>query len=86
MPGREYIVNQLQKRGLSRRRALYILNHVLDCMAKALQSGESVETPLGDLRVIDVKRKPSRGWYLGKIITNYKYPKTVVLKRKERNK
>ena len=45
-----YIVRKLRERGLSRRRAVQILNSILDEVATALARGEEVEFPFGSLQ------------------------------------
>jgi nucleoid DNA-binding protein len=77
--GRDYIIKQLQERGLSRRQATSILNNVIDYMNEALSKGEDVELPFGKLQVKKHSRSPKRMWALNKIVTTYKEPNTVVL-------
>ncbi len=50
-------------------------------MKEALVNGEEVEVPFGWLKVVESDRPPKRGWYLGKIITTYKKPFTVILRK-----
>lgn len=75
------IVKELQKKGLSRRDAEKILDHVIEWMKEALVKGEEVEIPFGVLKVIKYNRE-QRGWYLGKIRKLYKQPLTVKLIRR----
>ena len=48
--GRAYLVAQLQRRGVSRRFAVRILNFVFGEMKKALARGKEVEFPFGKLK------------------------------------
>jgi hypothetical protein len=48
--GRAYLVAQLQRRGVSRRFAVRILNFVFGEMKKALKRGKEVEFPFGKLK------------------------------------
>jgi len=59
--GRAYLVKELQKRGVSRRLAVRILDLVFGEMSQAHKRGEVVEFPLGKL-----KRVP-RGKYWDEI-------------------
>jgi len=77
--GRNYIIAQLQERGLSRDMARRILNEVIAEMTRALQAGESVEVPFGHLKVVSLNRQTQRGWYLNRIRTIYRQNRTVVL-------
>lgn len=83
--GRNYIIAELQKRGLSRNMARRILNAVIAEMIKALQDGEEVEAPFGHLKVVTTARPPKRGWYLNSIRTIYRKNRTVVLITKPDN-
>jgi len=58
--GRAYLVAQLQRRGVSRRFAVRILNCVFGEMKKALARGKEVEFPCGRLR--RVRRHFSDYW------------------------
>lgn len=73
------IVQNLRKRGLSRRWAVEMLNGVLDAMKDGLKRGEEVELPFGTLKRVRQPRKPLRGWYLNRITTPYKTQFTVNL-------
>jgi hypothetical protein len=84
--GRNYIIANLQKRGLSREMARRVLNEVIAYISKALQDGEAVEAPFGYLEVVPLPRQALRGWYLGRICTIYRYNRTVVLVTKPRKK
>ena len=50
MAGQGYLISKLRDAGLSHRRAVRILNAVLDAMKEALQRGEEVEFAWGKLR------------------------------------
>jgi hypothetical protein len=58
--GRAYLVAQLQKRGLSRRGALRVLNFIFAEMKKQLQRGRAVEFPFGKLK--RVKKRFGKYW------------------------
>jgi hypothetical protein len=47
--GRAYLVQKLEERGVSRRRAVAVVNAILECMIKALRRGEDVKFPFGKL-------------------------------------
>ena len=74
-----YIVRKLCERGLSRRRAVQILNFTLDEAAAALARGEDVEFPFGSLQRVHHPHKKTDGWFLGRNTTIYKKPYTVAL-------
>jgi hypothetical protein len=48
--GRAYLVKQLQGQGVSRRRAVRLLNLVFRQMSQALKRGKEVEFPFGKLK------------------------------------
>jgi ribosomal protein L13E len=58
--GRAYLVEELRKRGLSKRHAVRILNMIIAEMKKALKRGREVEFPFGKLK--RVKRHFSKWW------------------------
>jgi nucleoid DNA-binding protein len=74
-----YIVRKLRERGLSRRRAVQILNFTLDEAAAALARGEDVEFPFGSLQRVHHPHKKMDGCFLGRNTTIYKKPYTVAL-------
>lgn len=59
--GRAYLIGELRRRGLSRRRAKRILNFIFAEMSKALARDEAVEFPFGWL---EREKKISRHWEL----------------------
>jgi nucleoid DNA-binding protein len=73
------LVQKLRERGLSRRRAVQILNFVLDEMAAALERGEEVKLPFGTLQKVRHAHQKQRGRFLNRIATIYQKPYTVVL-------
>lgn len=75
--GRAYLVGKLRKRGMSRRDSVKVLNRVINEITQALGRGEEVEFPFGTLRRVRHKHAKKRGWFLDKIITNYKKPYTI---------
>lgn len=77
--GRNYLVAQLKKRGLSRRRSLPLLNQIFREMKLALARGESVEFPFGKLQKVKHKHRKQQGRFLNRILTTYKKPFTVEL-------
>jgi nucleoid DNA-binding protein len=77
--GRNYIIAKLQERGLSRDMARRVLNQIIADMIKALQAGETVESPFGYLQVVTQDRPAQRGWYLNRIRTIYRQNRTVML-------
>src|SRR3954454_13163699 len=74
--GRSYLVAALGKRGLSRRRAVSILNLVFREMGLALQRGEYVEFPFGYLKAEkrvserwkSIDDEPMRPWFIEYLI------------------
>ena len=74
-----YIVRKLRERGLFRRRAVQLLNSILDEVGAALARGDDVEFPFGSLKNVRHPRKKTDGWFLGRITTIYKKPYTVAL-------
>jgi hypothetical protein len=76
--GRAYLVKQLQKRGMSRRDAVAVLNEIFNQTALALAEGEQVAFPFGKLKMVRHKHLRKRGWFLNRITTTYKKPFTVV--------
>lgn len=75
--GRTYLVDQLRKKGLSRRDSVRILNRVINAMTQALSRGEEVEFPFGTLQRVRHQHSKTRGWFLNKITATYKKPYTV---------
>jgi hypothetical protein len=57
--GRAYLISELGKHGLSRRRAVRILNDVFREMGLALRCGEYVEFPFGYLKA---EKRVSQRW------------------------
>jgi hypothetical protein len=74
-----YIVRKLRERGVSRRRAVRLLNSILDEVAAALARGEDVEFPFGSLQRVHHPHKKTDGWFLCRNTTIYKKPYTVAL-------
>lgn len=74
------LVQKLGEKGFSRRLAAEMVNLLFAAIAEALIRGEEVKFPFGHLERVERKRKPQRGWFLGKIMTTYKNPWTVELK------
>jgi nucleoid DNA-binding protein len=50
---------------------------LFDLMVEALQRGEEVELPFGRLEVAEHRRKPVRGWFLGRVRVTYRKRKFV---------
>lgn len=65
------------KQGLTCREARQIVSVVLDSVKEALRRGESVDTSLGTFEVIERKRKPLRGWFLGRVRVTYRQRKFI---------
>jgi hypothetical protein len=58
--GRAYLIGKLRERGLSRRKAVLVVNVILKRMIYALRRGWEVEFPFGKLK--RVKRHFSKVW------------------------
>ena len=58
--GRAFLVEELRKRGLSKRQAVRIVNFIFAEMKKALRRGRDVQFPFGTLK--RVKRHFSEWW------------------------
>jgi nucleoid DNA-binding protein len=78
-PGRDYLALELQKRGFTFRKAREVVNAIWESIQKALQHGETVETPLGRFRVVK-QPAPRTRIRLGKIQRLYRQRKKVVFK------
>jgi hypothetical protein len=76
---REYLIRQLKRRGVSRRRSVRGLNLVFAEIKNALGRGEEVELPWGKLKVMRHKHRTQTGHFLNRKMTTYKWPFTVVL-------
>lgn len=59
--GRAYLVKELQRRGVSRRQAVKILDLVFSEVSQALKRGEEVEFPFGRLRRVR-SRLVNKNW------------------------
>jgi len=70
-------VKQLQKRGMSRRDAVAVLNEMFNEMKLALAQGETVAFPFGKLKIVRHKHRKRRGWFLNRITVIYRKPFTI---------
>jgi hypothetical protein len=58
--GRAYLVKKLRARGLSRRKAVAVVNAILEAVTKKLLDGKTVKFPFGSLR--RTRRHFSKEW------------------------
>lgn len=76
------IVEKLRERGLSRRRAVLILDFVLDEVCAALKRGESVEFANGSLKRVRHAHRQQQGRFLNRNATIYRKPYTVAFEKR----
>lgn len=76
------IVEKLRERGLSRRRAVLILDFVLEEVSAALKRGEPVEFAFGFLRRVRHAHRQQEGRFLNRNATIYRKPYTVVFEKR----
>ena len=74
------ILKELRKHGLSRRRAVLILDFVLDEVSAALERDEPVEFAVGTLKRFRHAHRQQEVRLLNRKETIYKKPYTVILK------
>ena len=77
--GRDWLVRELQSKGLTFDEARGAVAAMFDSIVHALKSGETVETPLGEFRV-EKRTKAYRRIRLGKVQKLHRTPKKVVFK------
>lgn len=76
--GRAHLQSQLQRSGLSRRKALQVLNAVFEAMGKGLRQDGEVEFPLGKLKVVPHHHREQEGIFLGRKRVIYRRRYTIV--------
>lgn len=76
------ILEKLRERGLSRRRAVHILDSVLEEVSAALKRGESVEFAHGTLKRVRHAHRQQQGRFLNRNATIYRKPYTVVFEKR----
>jgi nucleoid DNA-binding protein len=77
--GRDWLVRELQSKGLTFDEAKGVVAAMFDSIVDALKSGETVETPLGEFRV-EKRTKAYHRIRLGKVQQLHRTPKKVVFK------